>query len=106
MWSGDGRASGCTWKDGWSEIFSSQEAAAVFHEGWGAGAGGLAGQRLGDVAATLVVAVILRTGLVPTVEKAVESCRGNRQSATPHWQPPARESCSQDRVGFFPAKLT
>lgn len=70
-------ASGETWVNSWSEVVPSQEATVVC-EGWGASAGGLAAQSLGDVAVALVVAVIHRAGLVLTVFRVLQACGESR----------------------------
>lgn len=75
---GPAGVSGPTSADSWSEVVPSHEAAVV-SEGWGAGASGLAAQGLGDVAVALVVAVICRTGMVPTDKRVLHSCRGSRE---------------------------
>lgn len=75
------RAAVGTLVDGWSEIVPSQEAAGV-GEGWGAGAGGMAVWRLGDVAVALVVAVIHRAGHVLTEGRVLQSCRGSGEAGS------------------------
>lgn len=78
------RASDGTLKEDWSEVVPSHEAAGV-GEGWGAGAGRLAAQSLGDVAVALVVAVIHRAGPVLTGERGLQGCRGSRGVSRPGW---------------------
>ena len=67
-----------TLMDSWSEIVPSQEAAGV-GEGGGAGADGLAAQSVGDGAEAVVVAVVLRAGLILTEEGFLQSCRGSQE---------------------------
>lgn len=59
--------------EGWSEVVPSHKATGVC-EGRGAGANGLAAQRLGDIAVSLIVTVIHRAGLVLTEGRGLQSC--------------------------------
>ena len=69
--------------DGWSEIVPSQEAAGV-GEGRGAGADGLAAQSGGGGAQAVVVAVVLRAGLVLTDKGFSRAAGRAERSAAPH----------------------
>lgn len=63
--------------EGWSEVVPSHKATGVC-EGRGAGANGLAAQRLGDIAVSLIVTVIHRAGLVLTEGRGLQSCGWSR----------------------------
>lgn len=83
-------ASGETLDGSWSEAVPSQEATVVC-EGWGAGAGGLAAQSLGDVAVATVVAVIHGARLVLTLFQICRESRGQQHQGAPSpWRAASR----------------
>lgn len=99
-------ASGETSIDSWSEVVPSQEATVVC-EGWGASAGGLAAQSLGDVAVAVVVAVIHRARLVLTVFRVLQTCRENRgqqHQARQQWGAPSPWRAASGTAWFLSPK--
>lgn len=98
--------SGETLIDSWSEVVPSQEATIVC-EGWGASAGGLTAQSLGNVAVAVVVAVIHRARLVLTVFRVVQTCRecrGQQHQVQQQWGAPSPWRAASRTAWFLSPK--